>query len=68
LQFGDLEKFLRFLDLATAALKVGGTVTGINFTLYTQYLYAYDKGGTLKRAVLLNREFADGKWIFLEAS
>lgn len=61
LQFGDPEKFLRFLDLAAAALKVGGAVTGINFTPYTQYLYAYDKGETLKRVVLLNSEFAEGK-------
>lgn len=61
LQFGYPEKFLRFLDLAAAALKVGGTVIGINFTPYTHYLYAYDKGVTIKKTVTRNSEFAAGK-------
>lgn len=61
LQFGDPDTFLRFLDLASAALKSGGTATAINFTPYTEYMYQYDDGLTMKRIAELNYRFANGE-------
>lgn len=61
LQFGDPNTFIRFLDLTAAVLKQGGTATSINFTPYTEYMYQYDQGKTMKRIALLNSKFAKGE-------
>lgn len=59
--FGDPRAFLRFLDLASVALKPGGTLTCINFTPYTGYMYGHDNRKTLEEIIQLNEAFACGK-------
>lgn len=60
LQFGSPETVMRFLDFAAIALKEGGNAVGINFTPYTNYMYQYDSGLTMKQIAELNEEFAQG--------
>ncbi|MDM8559077.1 hypothetical protein [Candidatus Parabeggiatoa sp. HSG14] len=69
LQFGSPNNFLRFLDLAEAALTVGGEVWGINMSPFIQYIYdceldleqkSVKKGGRLEQIVERNRQFAVG--------
>jgi hypothetical protein len=59
-QFGDPDKFLRLLDLASVALRSGGTFTGINFTPYTGYMYRRDAGATIDKWASGNEAFASG--------
>ncbi len=66
-QFGNPKNFLCFLDLADAALKVGGEVWGINMSPYLRYVYEceYDldavqgapAGTRLNQIIQRNRQF-----------
>lgn len=60
-QFGNPDKFLRLLDLASAALRPGGSFTGINFTPYTGYMYQKEEGKRLLRMIAGNKAFSDGE-------
>lgn len=60
LQFGDHNTVLRAFDLASAALAVGGRFFSVNFTPFTQYMFEYDGGATMHRAMQQNKLYAEG--------
>jgi len=52
---------MRVFDLASIALRKGGSFYGINFTPYVEYAFQYDDGEIMRRIAEMNVAYALGK-------